>query len=118
MARQAEHYVKKLAEKTAPNVKTDYEKEMVKARLGEFQRVDLLSLPDVRMVDQVMIVVANLEYALHCADLVENLCLDSAALEKLELLRAVPTVLHGAWVNLRILQGHIETQVHTTFLQR
>ncbi|WP_208597418.1 hypothetical protein [Pseudomonas peli] len=116
MARQATHYVTKLGEALGPSRRAEYEKETVRARLGEFQRIDLLSLPDTRMVDQVMLVIANLEYAIQCADLVTELVDREAAQDKLESLKAISVILHGAWLNFRILQGHIETRVHTTYL--
>jgi hypothetical protein len=118
MALQAAHSVKKLNQKIKPNTRAPHEIAIVVNRLRGFEKIDLLRLPDRMMVDQVMIISVNLEYALQCADDVTNLIDPHAALQQLGLLEGIHMIVHGAWLNLRILQGKLEVGRHATTLER
>ncbi|MDF7793564.1 MULTISPECIES: hypothetical protein [Pseudomonas] len=64
LSERAGHAVKRLYEKTSPNSRSAEDVAYVQASYQAFLSIDLISLPNVSIFDQVMIVRSNLEVAL------------------------------------------------------
>jgi len=106
LAERSAHAVKRLHEKHRPNHPSGEDIAYVTACYEAFIKIDLLTLPSVAALEQVMIIRSNLEVALQQADKVEQLLYAPAQLEAHGMVQAASIVLGGAERNLKLLRAH------------
>ncbi len=108
LAERASYAVKRLHERHRPNHPSGEDVAYVTACYDAFVKVDLLTLPSVPALEQVMIIRSNLEVALQQAELTQQLSNFPAQVQARSLVHAAYIILSGAELNLKLLRENTE----------
>ncbi|WP_413791806.1 MULTISPECIES: hypothetical protein [unclassified Pseudomonas] len=103
MAEVAGVEVNQLYLNASPNSRSPMHLERVRSMERSFMAVDILNLPDARMVEHVLQIRSMLEYSAQQMDLAHNLIDKDAAHRAWESLVAARILINGASLNLRRL---------------
>ncbi|RMV74740.1 hypothetical protein ALP05_01757, partial [Pseudomonas caricapapayae] len=104
LSERAGYAVKRLYEKTSPNSRSAEDVAYVQASYQAFLSVDLLSLPNVSIFDQVMIVRSNLEVALQQAELTYQYLDSGSKSGAHSMIHSAALIIIGAVFNLKLLR--------------
>lgn len=101
MAELSSHYVTELYGAVSPNCKSQWHIEQVQSMHRTLMSIDILSLPNKKMVEYLIQLRGMLEYAMHNADLTTNLVDENAARAAKEQISAAASVIYGVMINLK-----------------
>jgi hypothetical protein len=99
----SQHYVEGLYKAVSPNCRSQWHVEQVQSLHRTLMSIDLLTLPDKKLVEYVIQLRGMLEYALHSAEQTVNLYDNDSALAAKEQIGAAAFVIQGVVVNLKHL---------------
>ncbi|AOE78725.1 hypothetical protein A7318_09085 [Pseudomonas lurida] len=104
IADRARHAVLRLHEQTSPNRRSAEDVAYVEASYHAFVSIDMLKLPTVAMLNQVMIIRSNLEVALQQASLTHEYVDTEAAENAHSMVYGSGVLIAGAVMNLKLLR--------------
>jgi hypothetical protein len=108
MTKLAKEEVSLLYKNTGPSKPSQHHQELVLSMYNSFMDVDVLTLPDHRMIDYVLQVRGMLLYSLSQYErMVTHLTNYDDRVKAHETIRAAEVIINGAWLNLRRLSDSI-----------
>lgn len=103
MTKLARDEVALLYDNTGPSKRSPHHQELVLSMYNSFMDIDVLTLPDHRMIDYVLQVRGMLRYSLSQYELMNQLFDHDAIVKAHKQIEAAALIIGGAWLNLRRL---------------